>query len=59
MVKLLAANGDIQYDVNEYAIDTPDDITNLPKDCAMGSTAIVISTAELYMKNSVGEWIKL
>ena len=59
MVRLIASNGEIQYDVNEYCIDSPDEIANLPKDCAMGSTAIVISTAEIYMKNGSGEWVKL
>ena len=59
MIKLTAANGDIQYDVNEYVIDTPADLTDLPQDCKMGSTAFVISTAELYMKNSSDEWVKL
>ena len=59
MIKLTIANGDIQYDVNEYVCDSPEDIPNLPHLCAMGSTAIIISTAELYMKNSAGEWVKL
>lgn len=59
MFRLIAANGDIQYDINEYAIDSPEDLANIPKDCAMGSTAIVISTAEVYMKNGAGEWVKL
>ena len=59
MIKLSAANGDIQYDVNEYVCDSPEDIPNLPHHCAMGSIAIIISTAEVYMKNSSGEWVKL
>lgn len=59
MIKLISANGDIQYDVNEYVIDTPEDLMNMPKDCAMGSIAIVVSTSEVYMKNSAGEWVKL
>lgn len=59
MVRLIASNGEIQYNINEYCIDTPDDIANLPVDCAMGSIAIVISTAEVYMKNGSGEWVNL
>lgn len=59
MVRLIASNGEIQYNINEYCIDSSDDIANLPKDCAMGSTAIVISTSEVYMKNGTGDWVKL
>ena len=45
--------------VKEYILDTPDDIVNLPKDDTMGSNAFVISTSEVYMLNSLGEWVKL
>lgn len=59
MVKLIASNGESTYGVNDYVIDTPDDIQNLPRHCEMGSSAIVISTGEVYMKNSAGEWVKI
>ena len=58
MFKLTASNGEVQYDVNEYACDTPEDLKDLPS-CSMGSVAIVISTAELFMLNSKKEWVKL
>lgn len=45
--------------VKEYILDTPDDIINLPKTDTMGSSAFVISTSEVYMLNSLGEWVKL
>lgn len=59
MYKLMASNGKTDYGINEYVVDTPEDLVNLPRHCEMGSTVIVISTAEIYMKNSVGEWVKL
>lgn len=29
--KLTSTNGQIQYNVDEYVIDSPDDLKNLPK----------------------------
>lgn len=59
MIMLTSSSGNIQYDINEYVCDSQEDIPNLPNHCAMGSTAIIISTSEVYMKNSNGEWVKL
>lgn len=58
MIKLTAVSGDTMYDIHEYVVDTEEDLPNIPA-CAMGSTALVISKAILYMKNSAGEWVKL
>lgn len=57
MFKLTASNGEVQYDVNEYACDTPEDIAKLPTNCSMGSYAIVISTGDVYMLNGKREWV--
>lgn len=59
MYKLIASSGESAYGVNEYAVDTPEDIQNLPTQGAMGSIVIVISTGEVYMKNSEGKWVKI
>lgn len=59
MITLTSSSGNIQYDVNEYVCDSPEDIPNLPYHCATGSIAIIIATAEVYIKNSAGEWVKL
>ena len=59
MIKLISSNGNIQYNVNEYVCDTLEELENLPKNCAMGSTCIVISTSELYMMNGEKKWVKL
>lgn len=57
MIKLISSNGEVQYDVNEYVCDTLDDIAKLPKNCAMGSFAIVISTGDVFILNSNKEWV--
>lgn len=46
----------------EYAVDTPADIASLPterKYIKPGSVAIVISTSDVYMLNSHGEWVMI
>lgn len=59
MYKIIKSNGDTTHDIIEYAIDGPEDIDKLPHTSGMGSVAIVISTGEVYMKNSKGEWVKI
>ena len=54
--QLTSTNGQTQYNVDEYVIDTPDDLKKLPARSAMGSTALCISTGDVYIKNSQGEW---
>ena len=57
--KITKANGDPAHDIVEYVVDTPEDISYLPPMAGWGSTCIVISTSEVYMKNSQGKWVKL
>ena len=59
MISKLKQNGSVVYGVIEFVCDTPDDLPNLPKDAAMGSTVFVISIAKTYMKNSLGEWVEI
>ena len=57
--KMISTNGQAQYGVDEFVIDTPDDLKDLPPRSAMGSAALDISTGDVYMKNSSGEWKKI
>lgn len=58
MYNIIANDGDVAYKIKEFACDTVEDLEKLPN-CAMGSTAIVIATTEVYMKDSSGKWVKL
>ena len=58
-VVLRAQNGEVRYNVNEYVLDTIADLELLPTACATGSTALVIETAEVYIKNGEGIWVSL
>lgn len=59
MIKTTKFNGDTAYDIQELICDTPEDMSLIPQNVSWGSTCIVISTAEVYMKNSKGEWVKI
>ena len=59
MIKLMSTNGQVQYDHDEWAVDTVEDLKLLPRKSGMGSVAIIISTGQVYMKNSEGEWVEL
>ena len=58
MYKILANDGDVAYGIKDFICDTPEDLKDLPH-CNMGCTAFIISTAEVYMINSNGEWVKI
>ena len=57
--KLISTNGNVQYNVNEYIIDEPEDLNSLPRNCAMGSSALCLSNSSVYIKNSKGKWVEI
>lgn len=58
MYQIIKSDNDIAYGIKEFVCDTEKDLALLPN-CAMGSTAIVIETATVYIKNSKNKWVKL
>ncbi len=54
----LAQNGETSYGVNEYVIDSPEDLEKLPR-CLMGSSALCLSNGNVYMKDSTGKWVEI
>lgn len=58
MYKILSSDGDISYGIKEFICDTIEELNNLPS-CSMGSTAFVISSAEVYMLSGKKEWVKI
>ena len=59
MVGIRKTNGHVTYNLKEFVVDTEADIELLPLDCAMGSSAFVINTGEVYMLNGKKEWVKI
>lgn len=58
MMNLIFQSGRKAYGVNHYVIDTEDEVSNLPTDCAMGSAATVIATGNNYILNGQKAWVK-
>ena len=54
--KLMSTNGQVQYNIDEFVIDTPEDLKKLPKRSAMGSVALCLSNGAVYIKDSKGDW---
>ena len=63
MINILSQAGQVDYRTKEFILDTEQDLVDLKNEtgliCDAGSTAFIISTSEIYMKNGQGEWIKI
>lgn len=54
----LTQSGQVEYNVREFYLDTPSDLESLKQvTCSPGSSAMVLSTGDIYIKNSQGEWV--
>ena len=54
--KMISTNGQTQYGVDEFMIDSPNDLKNLPSRSQMGSVALCLEDGAVYVKDSKGEW---
>ena len=54
MVYYTVQNGDVPYGIYELALDKRDDIKDIPKNCAPGSSCIVIEDSSIWMLGSDG-----
>lgn len=59
MINTMSSAGKVHYDVCDLICDYESDVADLPTDKAVGSTALVLETSNLYMINSEGKWIKV
>lgn len=50
-------NKNSAYGLQSIVADDTTDIKDLPKNVAMGSTCLVLSTGKIYRINSKGEWL--
>ena len=57
MINLYKQDGETLYGVKEYILDSPEDIPSLPTNIRPGSTALVISTSNIYMLNGSKQWV--
>lgn len=58
MINPVYQSGNKTYGVNQYAVDTESEVSNLPTYCEMGSSALIIETGARYILNSQKQWVK-
>ena len=59
MFSVLANRKKIAYGQKDFILDFETDITELPTDCEVGSTAFVIESSKTYMLNHQKHWVKV
>lgn len=59
MIGIIEQNGNPVYGIYSYILDAPEDLENLPRKGAPGSTALVASTGNIYILNNQREWVQL
>ena len=59
MIGIMKDAGKVTYGLKEYAVDTAAEVDLLPTDCAMGSSAFVIETGDVYMLNGSRKWVQI
>ena len=59
MIGIMKDAGKVTYGLKEYVVDTAAEVDLLPTNCAMGSSAFVIETGEVYILNSEKVWVKI
>lgn len=58
MIIKVNQSGRTEYGIRQFYLDTPSDLESLKSvDCKAGSSAVVISTGQAYVKNSQDQWI--
>lgn len=55
----MATSGHTTFGVKEFVVDTEGEVFHIPTDCAVGSTAFVISTSKAFMLNGEKEWVEI
>jgi hypothetical protein len=58
MYSFMAQNGIVSYGIIEVVVDFRSDIATLPKDCAPGSSCIVLEDFSIWLFNSKKQWIE-
>ena len=63
MINTLSQAGQVDYKTKEFILDELSDLQELQntlgKNCDAGSTAFIIATSQVFMKNGRGEWVEI
>lgn len=56
MIQIMSSNGEISYGVNDYVIDTDNELNEIPSNAEGGSTAYSIESGTTFIKDNMNEW---
>lgn len=56
MVQKIKENGVYNTKIDQYIIESANDVAQLPTNCVMGSIAFCIKAKSFYMIDSTGKW---
>ena len=57
MINLYKQDGETLYGIKEFLLDSPQDLSELPTNVRIGSSAIVIQTGQTYILNGYKKWV--
>lgn len=57
-MQIISTSGHTTYGLQEFVLVNEDEVSKLPVDCVAGSSALVITTGNLYMYNGT-DWVQL
>ena len=57
--KQISPTNECRHKVHDYILDSDADVVDLPTSCAAGSTALSCATANVFIVNASGAWVKL
>ena len=59
-IKIIDSGGDTEQNVNQYILDTDDDVAKLPQEKRLsGSMALVLTSGDLWGCNTEGKWVRI
>ena len=58
MIQILKQNGEAPYGLNEYIIDTKEELPKIPKNISMGSSVFVVEENKTYILDGKKQWIE-
>lgn len=56
-ITLYKQDGEVLYGVKEFLLDSKEDLNKLTTDIRSGSSALIISTGEIFMLNGKKQWV--
>ncbi len=59
MINLYKQDGETIYGIKEFLLDSPEDLSNLPTNIRSGSSALIISTGDIYFLNGSKQWVAI